>query len=101
MLHVLSSSPYYMDVGSFFSFLEEDEDLLLLQDGVLLGHKSYSNKKENFYLEKLKIKNINVYALKEDVDARGLISYFSSYIFQISYTDFVKLTVKNSQCFFW
>ncbi|BGI50874.1 MAG: sulfurtransferase complex subunit TusB [Arsenophonus endosymbiont of Ceratovacuna japonica] len=101
MLYTISTSPYYNDFNSLINLLTEQDEVLLLQDGVLLGHKISLYKRNNKYLIPLKAKNINVFALQDDVKARGLTFYMSSYVYQISYVDFVQLTVKYSQSFAW
>ncbi|VAY02473.1 Protein TusB [Arsenophonus endosymbiont of Aleurodicus dispersus] len=101
MLYTISTSPYYSDFNSLISLLTEQDEVLLLQDGVLLGHKiSFGNKDNNFLIQ-LKDKGIRIFVLQNDVEARGLISYMSSYVCHISYIDFVQLTVKHTQHFAW
>jgi tRNA 2-thiouridine synthesizing protein B len=101
MLYTISTSPYYSDFNSLINLLTEQDEVLLLHDGVLLGHKIASGKKDNHYLIQLKDKGIHVFALQDDVEARGLMPYISSYVRQISYVDFVQLTVKHPQYFAW
>lgn len=101
MLYTISTSPYYSDLNSLISLLTEQDEVLLLQDGVLMGHKISSGNKDNDYLVQLKNKGIPVFALQDDIEARGLMPYISSYVRQISYVDFVKLTVKHPQYFAW
>ncbi|WGO83429.1 sulfurtransferase complex subunit TusB [Arsenophonus apicola] len=101
MLYTISTSPYYSDFNSLINLLTEQDEVLLLQDGVLIGHKIALGKKDNHYLIQLKDKGIHVFALQDDVEARGLMPYISSYVRQISYVDFVQLTVKHPQYFAW
>lgn len=101
MLYTISTSPYYSDFNALINLLTEQDEVLLLQDGVLLGHKITSGNKDNNYLIQLKNKGIHVAALQDDVEARGLMPYMSSYVRQISYIDFVQLTVKHPQYFAW
>ncbi|MFP3019389.1 MAG: sulfurtransferase complex subunit TusB [Arsenophonus sp.] len=101
MLYTISTSPYYNDFNSLFSLLTWQDEVLLLQDAVLMGHKLLSDNEDNNYLLKLKDKRIQIFALQDDVEARGLIPYMSSYIHQISYINFVQLTVKHPQYFSW
>ncbi|MFV9998418.1 MAG: sulfurtransferase complex subunit TusB [Arsenophonus endosymbiont of Dermacentor nuttalli] len=101
MLYTISTSPYYSDLNSLISLLTEQDEVLLLQDGVLMGHKISSGNKDNNYLARLKNKGIPVFALQDDIEARGLMPYMSSYVRQISYVDFVQLTVKHPQYFAW
>ncbi|MGP1947510.1 MAG: sulfurtransferase complex subunit TusB [Arsenophonus sp. NC-PG7-MAG3] len=101
MLYTISTSPYYSDFNSLISLLTEQDEVLLLQDGVFLGHKISSENKANNFLKQLQDKGIHVFALQNDIEARGLMSYMSSYIHQISYVNFVQLTVKHPQYFAW
>lgn len=101
MLYTISTSPYYRDFNALINLLTKQDKVLLLQDGVLMGHKITSGNKDNNYLIQLKDKRIHVFALQDDVEARGLMPYISSYVRQISYIDFVQLTVKHPQYFAW
>ncbi|AMA64874.1 Protein TusB [Candidatus Arsenophonus lipoptenae] len=101
MLCAISASPYYNDFSSLINLLTKQDEVLLLQNGVLMGHKIYSKNKDNKYVTQLRNKGIHIFALEDDVDARGLTLYMSSYIRQISYIDFVQLTVKHQQYFSW
>ncbi|MGP1923844.1 MAG: sulfurtransferase complex subunit TusB [Arsenophonus sp. NEOnobi-MAG3] len=101
MLYTISTSPYYSDFNSLISLLTEQDELLLLQDGVLLGHKILPDNKNNNFLIQLQDKGIHVFSLQNDIEGRGLMSYMSSYVRQISYVNFVQLTVKHPQYFAW
>ncbi|MGP1959229.1 MAG: sulfurtransferase complex subunit TusB [Arsenophonus sp. NC-CH8-MAG3] len=101
MLYTISTSPYYSDLDSLISLLTDQDEVLLLQDGVFLGHKISSENKDNIFLKQLQDKGIHVFGLQNDIEARGLTSYMSSYIRQISYINFVQLTVKHPQYFAW
>ncbi|MGP1939191.1 MAG: sulfurtransferase complex subunit TusB [Arsenophonus sp. ET-DL9-MAG3] len=100
MLYTISTSPYYNDFNSLINLLTKKDEVLLLQDGVLMGHKILNNK-DNNYLTQLKSKNIHIFALQDDIEGRGLTPYISSYVNQISYVNFVQLTVKHLQYFAW
>lgn len=101
MLFIVSNSPFFIDFNCLIDTLNKNDDLLLLQDGVLIGQDKLIKKNGNFFLDKLILKKVNIYALKDDVEVRGLYCNYSSLVFCISYRDFVKLTVKNKVCFFW
>ncbi|MGP1930023.1 MAG: DsrH/TusB family sulfur metabolism protein, partial [Arsenophonus sp. ET-DL12-MAG3] len=47
MLYTISTSPYYNDFNSLINLLTEKDEILLLQDGVLMGHKILNNKDNN------------------------------------------------------
>ncbi|WMY96029.1 MAG: sulfurtransferase complex subunit TusB [Arsenophonus sp.] len=101
MLYGISTSPYYTDINSLISLVMKEDEVLLMQDGVLMGHKTFLTNNDNDYLMQFKNKGIHVFALQDDVEARGLLPYISSYVYQISFIDFVKLTVKHTQYFSW
>lgn len=69
--------------------------MLLIQDGVLAVLE------ENPLLKYCLQQQISVYALIDDVLARGLKDQVSHHIKLISYGDFVDLTVKHPQQIHW
>lgn len=68
---------------------------LLLQDGVTVAIEG------NRFLESLRDAPITVYALKEDIDARGLGGQISDSVVRVDYTEFVRLTVKYANQMAW
>ena len=66
MLHTLHRSPWLTDFAALLRLLSEGDELLLLQDGVTAAVDG------NRYLESLRNAPIKVYALNEDLIARGL-----------------------------
>ena len=95
MLHTLFHSPAYSDIDSLSLLLSPDDDLLLLQDGVLAamqGSKAF---------EKLSASGVNVWALEADLNARGLGEQISPIVQPVDYTFFVALTVKHRQQMAW
>ena len=95
MLHTLHRSPWRTDFAALLRLLSEGDELLLLQDGVTAAVDG------NRYLESLRNAPIKVYALNEDLIARGLTGRISNDIIPIDYTDFVRLTVKHSSQMAW
>ncbi|MGD8107497.1 sulfurtransferase complex subunit TusB [Pantoea sp. FN0302] len=95
MLHTLMSSPWQCDYNLLLRMLRADDDLLLMQDGVLAGLQN------NCLLPQLLQAPARLWALKEDVEARGLAAQISSKITVIDYNDFVMLTVKQQQQMPW
>ena len=83
MLHTLHRSPWLTDFAALLRLLSEGDELLLLQDGVTAAVDG------NRYLESLRNAPIKVYALNEDLIARGLTGQISNDIIPIDYTDFV------------
>jgi len=95
MLHTLMTSPFRCDLNAMVRLLSEGDDVLLLQDGVIAALEG------NPALEVLLSAPISLFALKEDLDARGLFEQISTRVTPVSYTDFVALAVKNSQQMTW
>lgn len=95
MLHTLMSSPFRCDMTAMLRMLAEGDDILLLQDGVIAALNGSSA------LEALQKAPISLYALREDLEARGLSGQISSSVTVVDYTDFVALTVKNPQQMTW
>ncbi len=95
MLHTLHQSPYQYDLTLLLRALTPEDGLLLLQDGVIAALEGCAA------LEKLCAAPINLYALKEDIEARGLSAQISTRIHQVDYTDFVRLTVAHPKMMAW
>ena len=79
MLHTLHRSPWLTDFAALLRLLSEGDELLLLQDGVTAAVDG------NRYLESLRNAPIKVYALNEDLIARGLTGQISNDIILIDY----------------
>ncbi|AIN47409.1 sulfurtransferase complex subunit TusB [Candidatus Palibaumannia cicadellinicola] len=95
MLYTLSYSPYDCDIATLLRTIRLKADLLLWADGVIAGLKNSP------ILYMLKTAPLTLYALKNDILARGLYDYFSYDILIINYTEFVTLTEKNQQQIAW
>ena len=95
MLHILRQSPFNTDLDTLLRCMNEGDDLLLLQDGVIAAIKG------SRYLELLLAAPISISALQEDLEARGLAAQISSKIDTVSYNDFVRLTVKHERQMTW
>ncbi|PSL78657.1 sulfurtransferase complex subunit TusB, partial [Variovorax sp. WS11] len=53
------------------------------------------------FLEILQSAPITLYVLQDDVDARGLAGQIADSVGRVSYTDFVRLTVKHAGLLAW
>ncbi|MFK3663055.1 sulfurtransferase complex subunit TusB [Scandinavium sp. NPDC088450] len=95
MLHTLSHSPWQHDISAFLRLTAEGDDLLLLSDGVIAALEG------SRFLDLLNEAPITLYALQEDIEARGLGGQISSSVVRVSYTDFVRLAVKHDGQFAW
>lgn len=95
MLHILTQSPFKTDIDTLLRCVSAGDDLLLTQDGVMAAING------NRYLELLLAAPISISALREDLEARGLLAQISTRIDAVSYTDFVRLTVKHERQITW
>ncbi|NCI01399.1 sulfurtransferase complex subunit TusB [Cronobacter malonaticus] len=95
MLYTLSHSPWQVDIHALLRLVRPGDDILLMQDGVVAAVK------DNGHLATLLASPARVVALQNDVKARGLTAQISSSIDTISYTEFVKLTVKHASQMAW
>ncbi|EEL5598140.1 sulfurtransferase complex subunit TusB [Salmonella enterica] len=95
MLHTLPHCASGVDFPALLRLLKEGDALLLLQDGVTVAIEG------NRFLESLRDAPITVYALKEEIDARGLGGQISDSVVRVDYTEFVRLTVKYANQMAW
>ncbi|HAT1572974.1 TPA: sulfurtransferase complex subunit TusB [Kluyvera cryocrescens] len=95
MLHTLSTSPWHADITGMLRMMGKGDDLLLVADGVLAAVEN------SHFVEILRSAPISLYVLKEDTQARGLCAQISSDAIMVSYTDFVRLTVKHPAQIAW
>lgn len=95
MLHTLSHSPAQVDLPALCRLLAPGDDVLLLQDGVLAAVGGAPE------IACLLNASISLYALRADVEARGLSAHILHSVTVIDYTDFVALTVKHRQQVAW
>lgn len=95
MLHTLHRSAWHTDFSALLRLLDEGDALLLLQDGVTAALEG------SRFLECLRNAPITVYALKDDIEARGLGGQISDSVIRVDYTDFVRLTVSHTSQMAW
>jgi len=95
MLYIINRSPYVFDIFALLRIVKPRDDLILLSDGVIAGLK---NSKAQCALS---ASYMNIYALENDIIARGLSNYLSDNIIIVSYIQFVKLTEKKSKLITW
>lgn len=95
MLHTLSQSPWKVDIQGMLRLVNEDDALLLLSDGVVAAVE------DNRFLDILLAAPITIYALKEDLEARGLSGQISNDIVSVDYTHFVRLSVQHQGQLAW
>ncbi|PHM71201.1 sulfurtransferase complex subunit TusB [Xenorhabdus sp. KJ12.1] len=95
MLYTVRCSPYQNDFNAILGLITDADDVLMLQNGVLLGVN------DNPYLAELIHTGAGIYALQEDLDARGLTERVSEHVKMVNYNGFVSLTVKHQQSLSW
>ncbi|QJC34210.1 sulfurtransferase complex subunit TusB [Enterobacteriaceae endosymbiont of Donacia cinerea] len=99
MLYTLFSSPASCNFSLLLNILNKNDNLLLIQDGVLAGLKNSIFMKE-IIKKKQKIK-ILIFAINDDILARGLSLNISEKIIRINYIKFVSLIIKNKKQIIW
>lgn len=95
MLHILSNSPFKVDISAMFNMLSSEDGLIALQDGVLIALNN------NFFISDLFKYSKNIYVLQEDVFIRGISDNVSNEIKLINYFEFVTLTEKYNKFINW
>lgn len=95
MLHTLSSSPWHTDLRAMLRLVKDGDDLLLLSDGVIAVIAGGP------FLEILHSAPITIHALQDDIDARGLAGQIADSVIRVSYTDFVRMSVKHPGQLSW
>ncbi|MCZ4060004.1 sulfurtransferase complex subunit TusB [Pantoea sp. LMR881] len=95
MLHTLMHSPAYSDLDTLLLLIQAEDDVLLLQDGVLAALEG------SYALARLLSSAATVSVLEEDLTARGLAGQISTKVRPVNYTGFVALTVKHQQQMAW
>ncbi|SLM64827.1 MULTISPECIES: sulfurtransferase complex subunit TusB [Dickeya] len=96
MLHTLSHSPYHTDLPALLRMVTADDALLLIQDGVIAaidGSLAWEHLCASCPAP--------VYALIEDVHARGLSAQISTMVTLVDYTEFVRLTALHARQLAW
>lgn len=95
MLHTVSHSLYQIDVDALLQSTKSSDCILLIQDSVVSAISS------NKHLELLLDTKAPIYALCEDVVARGLTLMVDIRIPLVNYKGFVKLTAQHLQQMSW
>jgi len=95
MLFTLAHSPQGCDFPALIDLIGEQDALLLMQDGVLAALQ------DSTAGQHLQLVTHPIYALCEDLAARGLVGQISHNITLIDYTGFVALTEKHPQQIAW
>jgi tRNA 2-thiouridine synthesizing protein B len=95
MLHIIKSSPFSKNTFiDSLAYLSDGDALLFIQDAVVMTASQHKYAK---ILQDL-TPQINVYTLTEDLGARGLKCILGQ---QVSYLEFVSLTMSHLQVQTW
>ncbi|SFN44369.1 tRNA 2-thiouridine synthesizing protein B [Izhakiella capsodis] len=95
MLHTLRHSPFQCDFSALLRMLMPGDDLLMLQDGVIAALPS------TMAFQALQTSGVTLFALRVDLEARGLVAQISNKVSVVDYNKFVALTVKNPHQMAW
>ena len=95
MLHIFKSSPFSKNTFiDSLSYLNDGDAVIFIQDAVVITASQHKYAK---ILQDL-VPKVTVYTLIEDLNARGLKSILGQ---QVSYLEFVNLTVSHLQIQTW
>lgn len=97
-LHIVNKSPEQPSIISrCLKFSSKNDSLLLIEDGVYFAlHSTINTQLSNF-----EVKNIKIYALEEDLIARGISDKTHNSIKTVSYDGFVELTASHNNSTSW
>lgn len=91
-LHTINKSPYtHSTLISCLKICTEHDGILLLEDGVFGAITSAPGSNE---LQVLSLQGVKIFALINDIKARGITEKLASNITPIDYNTFVQLTLK-------
>jgi len=94
MLHLINKSPYNSNsLDSCLKFAQKGSPILLFEDAVYgaMAGTSFENKLADI------MKDFPVYALKEDLTARGVTSVIPG-VKEVDYAGFVELAEQHKTC---
>ena len=98
MLHTVNKSPFNCDAfEACLKFAKPGSALLLIEDGI------YAATKETAVSEQLKgaLKTLPIYALKPDVEARGMQNRIMDGVRLVDYGGFVDLVTEHNSVQSW
>lgn len=99
MLHIINKSPF--ENTSFASCLQHalpNSNILLIEDAVLAAVANTACEKNIAHGIQ---QHISFYALKPDIEARGILDKITSHVQLIDYAEFVELTIKHHPIQTW
>lgn len=95
MLHIVSHSSSQFDVQALLRSVNEADAVLFVQDGVSIAIKN------NPVFQQLLETQANIYALQEDLQARGMLHLVCQDVTIVDYYKYVDLTVKYTPQLLW
>ncbi|VFP79703.1 sulfurtransferase complex subunit TusB [Candidatus Erwinia haradaeae] len=95
MLHIITCSPFQCDFPAILRLISPGDDILLLEDGVILGIDGGITC--SMFFDSMTV----LYILREDLVARGLLRCISAHIQIITYDESVNLIIKNPKQISW
>lgn len=95
MLHTLTHSFSHVDAEILLRTVQRDDALLLIQDGVTGAIV------KSPWLAAIVEKGVVVYALREDLEARGFLSRIIEEVTVVGYAEFVDLSVVHYPQMAW
>ncbi len=98
MLHTVNKSPFeYKALETCLKFARQGSAVLLIEDGVYAAAKGTTVSKQ----VQEALKTLSIYALKPDIDARGMQDRTIDGIRLVDYGGFVDLVVEHSAVQSW
>ena len=96
MLHIVNKSPFANNsIKSCINIIDSASAILLIEDGVIAATKNKLSIIDSIASQG------RVYALKNDIEARGISSKIATDIKLINYVGFVDLVVKHGTTVSW
>ena len=95
MLRIVSHTSCQFDTQIFLNSVCDADAVLFIQNGVSMAVSG------NSLLLSIVEKGASIYALRDDLEARGLLPFVSAQAISISYEQFVDLTVENKPQILW
>lgn len=90
-LHLIQESPFSSSaLQECINILENGDAILLMQNGVYGAHHTLTNSA-----------SLNIFALKDDLTARGIMDKTPTHIKTISYDEFVELCIQYDKTISW
>ena len=97
-LHIVNRSPDHPSaMDRCLKFAAKNDSLLLIEDGVYFALPSILSK----IMPTVDLSQITIYALEEDLLARGIFKQVSANIKNVTYDGFVELTATHNKSSSW